>query len=217
LWVWFHFWQVFVFRVLYFCSEHFLTILMGNNNKMTENDVPMVWVLKLVIMCWFVTFRCFHAKWFKLLGVIFLSRIDGKQQLNDQKLCIKDLGEKGSLSWVGFHFWQDFVFRVLYFCFEHFLTILMGNNNKMTKNDVRIVWVQKQVIKCWFVTFASFCAKWPKLLTVIFLSRIEGKEQQNDQKLCGKDFSEKCTYLMLVSIFGRFSCLQSCTFVLNIF
>ena len=33
---WFPFWQVFVFRVLLFCSEHFFTILMGNNNKMTE-------------------------------------------------------------------------------------------------------------------------------------------------------------------------------------
>jgi len=40
----FYFWQVFVFRVLFFCSEHFLTILMGNNNKMTENDSHMVWV-----------------------------------------------------------------------------------------------------------------------------------------------------------------------------
>jgi len=29
----------------------------------------------------------------------------------------------------------------------------------MVDNDVRMVWVQKQVIKCWFVTFASFRAK----------------------------------------------------------
>ena len=36
---WFPFWQVFVFRALFFCFEHFLTILMGNNNKMTENHV----------------------------------------------------------------------------------------------------------------------------------------------------------------------------------
>jgi len=35
----------------------------------------------------------------------------------------------------------------------------MGNNNKMTENDVSKVWVQKQVIKCWFVTFASFRAE----------------------------------------------------------
>jgi len=32
----------------------------------------------------------------------------------------------------------------------------MGNNNKMTENDARTVWVQKQVIMCCFVTFASF-------------------------------------------------------------
>jgi len=49
--------------------------------------------------------------------------------------------------------------RGLYFCSEHFLTILIGNNNKMIENDVPMVWVQKQVIKCWFVTFASFRAK----------------------------------------------------------
>jgi len=40
--------------VLLFCSEHFLTILVGNNNKMTENDVHMVWVQEKVIMCWLV-------------------------------------------------------------------------------------------------------------------------------------------------------------------
>jgi len=34
----------------------------------------------------------------------------------------------------------------------------MENNNKMTKNDVRIVWVHKQVIVYWFVTFRSFRA-----------------------------------------------------------
>jgi len=34
----------------------------------------------------------------------------------------------------------------------------VGNNNKMTENDVRMVWVQKQVIMCWFVTFESFRA-----------------------------------------------------------
>jgi len=53
----------------------------------------------------------------------------------------------------------------------------MGNNNKMTENDVSKVWVQKQVIKCWFVTFASFRTKFLKLLAIIFLSRIEGKKQ----------------------------------------
>jgi len=29
----------------------------------------------------------------------------------------------------------------------------------MTENDVNMVWVQKQVIMCWFVTFGSFRAK----------------------------------------------------------
>jgi len=32
----------------------------------------------------------------------------------------------------------------------------MGNSNKVTERDVRMVWVQKQVIMCWFVNFASF-------------------------------------------------------------
>jgi len=65
---------------------------------------------------------------------------------------------------------------VLFFCSEHFLTILVANNIKMTENDVHMVWVQKQVIMCWFVTFVSFRAKRPKLLTVIFLRRNDGKQ-----------------------------------------
>jgi len=36
---------------MFFCFEHFLTILVGNNNKMIENHVHVVWVLKQVIMC----------------------------------------------------------------------------------------------------------------------------------------------------------------------
>jgi len=35
----------------------------------------------------------------------------------------------------------------------------MGNNKKMTENDLDMVWVQKQVIMCWFVAFGSFRAK----------------------------------------------------------
>jgi len=50
-----------------------------------------------------------------------------------------------------------------------------------------MVWVQKEVIMCWLVTFASFRAKWPELVTVIFLSCIDVKQQKNDQKLCAKD------------------------------
>jgi len=38
----FSFWQVFVFRAQFFFPQHFLTILMGNNDKMTKNDVHMV-------------------------------------------------------------------------------------------------------------------------------------------------------------------------------
>jgi len=63
----------------------------------------------------------------------------------------------------------------------------MGKNNKMTENHVQIVWVQKEVIMCWLVTFASFRAKLPKLVTVICLSCIDVKQQQNDRKLSAKD------------------------------
>jgi len=49
------------------------------------------------------------------------------------------------------------------------------------------------------------------------LSRIDGKQQQNDRKLCAKDLVEKCSYLGLISICGRFSCLGSYTFLLSIF
>jgi len=98
----FYFWQVFVFRVLLFCSEQFLTILVWNNNKITENDVHMVWVQKQVIMCWFVKFASIRANWLKLVRVIFLGCTYVKQQQNDPKLCAKDLGE--NRSHVGFVF-----------------------------------------------------------------------------------------------------------------
>jgi len=38
---------------------------------------------------------------------------------------------------------------------------------------MRMVFVQQQVIMCWFVIFASCRGKWLKLLTIIFLSRID--------------------------------------------
>jgi len=93
----------------------------------------------------------------------------------------------------------------------------MGNNNKMTENDVQMVRMQKHVKLCWFETFRSFRVKGIKLLSVIFWSRIDGKQQHNNQKFCAKDLVEKCSYLGLVSIFGMFSCLASCTFALSIF
>jgi len=128
----------------------------------------------------------------------------------------KRFGWKILSSRVGFYFWQVFVFVVLFFYSEHFLTILVENNNKMTENDVHMVWVQKHVIMCWFVSFGSFRPKWPKLLSVIFVSCIDVKQQQNDRKLCAKDLGEKCSHLGLISIFGKFSYLGSSSFVLSI-
>jgi len=106
-----------------------------------------------------------------------------------QKIWVKNVV---ILGW--FPFLTGFHVRFLYFCSEHFSTILMRINNKMTQNDVWMVWVQKQVIMCWFVTFASFRAKWLKLFTVIFSTCIDGKQQQNDRKLCPKDLGEKHCY-----------------------
>jgi len=34
----------------------------------------------------------------------------------------------------------------------------MGNKNKMAENYLQMVWVQKEVIMCWVLTFASFHA-----------------------------------------------------------
>jgi len=82
---------------------------------------------------------------------------------------------------------------------------------------MRMVFIQQEVIMCWFVIFVSFRGKWLKLLNIIFLSRIDGKQQQNDRKLCAKDVGEKWSYLGLVSIFGSFSWLGSSTFVMSIF
>jgi len=105
----------------------------------------------------------------------------------------------------------------MYICSERFLTILMGNNKIMSENNVWMVRVQKEVIMCWFVTFLNFRAKWPKFVIVIFLSCIYAKQQQNYRKLCAKDLDAKCSYFGLVSIFVRFSCLGSFTFVLSVF
>jgi len=87
----------------------------------------------------------------------------------------------------------------------------------MIENDVHMVWVEKQVIMCWFVTLGSLRAQRHELLTGIFFSRIDRKQQQNDRKLCTKDLGEKYSYLGLVSIFGRFSYLGSSSFFLGIF
>jgi len=43
------------------------------------------------------------------------------------------------------------------------------------------------------------------------------KQQQNDRKLCVKDLGENCSYLGLISNFGRFLYLGSCYFVLSSF
>jgi len=70
----------------------------------------------------------------------------------------------------------------------------------MTAKDVRKVWMQKQVLMCWFVTFGSFRAKWPKLVSIIFLSCIDVKQQQNDRKLCAKDLGTKRSHLGMIFI-----------------
>jgi len=36
---------------------------------------------------------------------------------------------------------------------------------------------------------------------------MNGKQEQNDRNLCAKGLGEKWSYLEMVSIFGRFSCL----------
>jgi len=87
----------------------------------------------------------------------------------------------------------------------------------MTENDMSMVWVEKQVIMCWFVTFGNFRAKWPKLVTVIFFSCIDVKQIQNDRKLCAKDMGEKHSPLELVFIFDRFLFRRYCTLITSIF
>jgi len=74
------------------------------------------------------------------------------------EIMCKIFGWKTESSSVRFHFWQIFVQKVLYFGYKHFLTVLMENNNQMTKNYEQIVWVQKEIMMCWFVTFGSFRA-----------------------------------------------------------
>jgi len=66
----------------------------GNNNKMTKNDVRMVWVYKR-----FGSFGSFH------FGLVFIFC-----RFSCRRYCGLDTCK--------------------------FLTVLMENNNKMTKNDV---------------------------------------------------------------------------------
>jgi len=87
----------------------------------------------------------------------------------------------------------------------------------MTENDVHMGWLQKQVIMCQVVTFWSFRAQRPEVLIAIFFIRIDEKPQQNDRKICAKGLGEKSSHLGLVSIFGRFSYLGSCSFVFSNF
>jgi len=115
-----------------------------------------------------------------------LSRIDGTQQQHDRKLYPKDLGEKCSYLGLVSIFGRFSSLGSCTFFLSIILTILIGNKNKMTENDVRMGWVQKQVMMGWFVTCATFRAKWLKLLTVICFSRIDGKQQQNDKKFVEK-------------------------------
>jgi len=54
-------------------------------------------------------------------------------------------------------------------------------------------------------------------VTVIFLSCIDVKQQQNDRKLCGKDSGEKRSHHGLIFMFDRFLCRRYCTLVTSIF
>jgi len=74
----------------------------------------------------------------------------------------------------------------------------------MTENDVHMVWVQKQVIMWWFVTFGSFHAKLPKLVSVIFWSCIDVKQQQNDRNYVQNIWVKNIVILGLFSFLTYF-------------
>jgi len=71
----------------------------------------------------------------------------------------------------------------------------MENNNKMTKNDVWMVWVQKQVIMCWVVTFRSFRAQRAELLTGIFFSCIDENNNKMTENYVQKIWVENVVIL----------------------
>jgi len=68
---------------------------MGNNNKMTENDVQMVRVEKQVIMCWFVTFGSFRANELNFSPLHFLAVLMGNNNIMSknyvQKIWMKNV------------------------------------------------------------------------------------------------------------------------------
>jgi len=67
-----------------------------------------------------------------------------------------------------------------------------------------MVWVQKQVIMWWFVTFGSFRAKLPKLVTIIFWSCIDVKQQQNDRNYLQNIWVKNIVILGLFSFLADF-------------
>ena len=70
--------QIFVSKVMQFWVQYFWVVLIGNNNKMIENDVGKVWVQNSVILGWFPTLASFHAESHQILTWTFLSRTDKK-------------------------------------------------------------------------------------------------------------------------------------------
>jgi len=86
----------------------------------------------------------------------------------------------------------------------------------MKENDVDMVWVQKQVIMCWFVTFGSFRAKWTKLVTLIFLRCINVKQQQNDRNYVQKIWAKNVVIFLSFSFLTDF-CAEGIVFRLQAF
>jgi len=61
----------------------------------------------------------------------------------------------------------------------------------MIENDVHMVWVQKQVIICWFVSFGVFVDKdlnfWTEYFSVVFMENNNKMTENNVQKIWVKN------------------------------
>ena len=169
---------------------------------------------------------------FRIFWQVWLGEI-GKKDVRNAKKNNKKINSK---QW---NLWRILDFKYLYFLekcsmifqksliktvihkikthknFQNFLTSIDRRNWKETfKSNNKIK--NKQIVNCEilkknYFTYLPFCKRtFRNSKNSLIKSLIHWKKHY-------KKFHKKCSYLRLVSIFGIFSCLGSCAFVLSIF
>ena len=87
---------------------------------------------------------------------------------------------------------------------------MRGNNNKMTENDIRKVWVQKLVIVCCFTTFRSFHSKSHQIFTGTIFSNTDMKRWGINWNEYRYGLGAKPCHLYIVLNISTFSVFHAC-------